>query len=476
MGTKTFANGGSVSWPMGSELGELYSIESYPNSRFVWVTGKAKISTKYHIYFEKCDTSTNSSTNCSTIWSSSSLQTDEGLVIKIATGSPNIAYIAGNTYTSSNCDFRVLKYNADNCTFIATNNYIGVGDDILRSMTIDENQNVYVTGKSYLSGSVDDYLTIKYNNALVQQWTIRYQGPSGTDDPQAIVTDNSGNVYVTGISYGGTSNSNDIATVKYNSAGQQQWVTRYNGTSNTNDVGYDITTDNTSLYLTGYINNNQAVIIKYDCATGTQQWIQTNNHSQGQKIKLDNSGNIYVGGGPPIYLIKYDNTGNLQWNKSFETPYYSGYFNNMSVNGSGNFALVGYENVGRDPNYVNNYDQLSVFYESDGSFPASLAFRPTSPIEEIVNPDQYKVMENYPNPFNPNTIIKFSLKDPGLISLKIYNLLGSEVKTLIDNEYRANGEHQINFNASGLPSGTYFYRLSSRDGRFLGNKKMLYLK
>ena len=96
------------------------------------------------------------------------------------------------------------------------------------AIAVDGSGNVYVTGESSGQDAVD-YATIKYNSAGEEQWVARYNGPgNGNDRANAIAVDALGNVYVTGESLGqGT--GIDYATIKYNSAGQQQWVARYNG-------------------------------------------------------------------------------------------------------------------------------------------------------------------------------------------------------------------------------------------------------
>ncbi|MDP2364275.1 MAG: T9SS type A sorting domain-containing protein [Ignavibacteria bacterium] len=78
-----------------------------------------------------------------------------------------------------------------------------------------------------------------------------------------------------------------------------------------------------------------------------------------------------------------------------------------------------------------------------------------------------------PNPFNPSTTIIFSLPQAGIVNLKIYNLLGEEVKTLIAEERQA-GNHSVQFNANNLASGFYFYKLQA--GSFVETKKMILLK
>ncbi|MBI5475269.1 MAG: T9SS type A sorting domain-containing protein, partial [Ignavibacteriales bacterium] len=76
-------------------------------------------------------------------------------------------------------------------------------------------------------------------------------------------------------------------------------------------------------------------------------------------------------------------------------------------------------------------------------------------------PESYKLYQNYPNPFNPTTTIQFDIPQEAMVTLKIYNLLGQEVATLINNELMTEGMQEVEFNASSFASGVYFYRLSA---------------
>jgi hypothetical protein len=88
-------------------------------------------------------------------------------------------------------------------------------------------------------------------------------------------------------------------------------------------------------------------------------------------------------------------------------------------------------------------------------------------------PFEYALDQNYPNPFNPVTTIQFSLEKPGKTVLEIYNVLGQKVATLVDGNLSA-GAYRYQWNASGLASGMYFYRL--RSDNFVATKKMLLVK
>jgi len=81
--------------------------------------------------------------------------------------------------------------------------------------------------------------------------------------------------------------------------------------------------------------------------------------------------------------------------------------------------------------------------------------------------------QNYPNPFNPTTNIRFSLISSNHVTLKVYNMLGQEMVTLVD-EPKNSGTYEVNFDATNLPSGTYFYSISA--GSFTSVKKMMLIK
>ncbi len=88
-------------------------------------------------------------------------------------------------------------------------------------------------------------------------------------------------------------------------------------------------------------------------------------------------------------------------------------------------------------------------------------------------PREYALAQNYPNPFNPTTVIQYSLRETNHTRLSVYNIAGQEVARLVDGMQEA-GAHTINFDAAGMPSGMYFYRLTSGD--FSKTAKMVLLK
>ena len=97
-------------------------------------------------------------------------------------------------------------------------------------------------------------------------------------------------------------------------------------------------------------------------------------------------------------------------------------------------------------------------------------------VEQLYNgaiPEKYELSQNYPNPFNPITNIKFQIVERGSVTLKIYDILGNEVTTIINKELEA-GYYKYDWDASELASGVYLYRI--RAGKYVETKKMLLLK
>ena len=95
---------------------------------------------------------------------------------------------------------------------------------------------------------------------------------------------------------------------------------------------------------------------------------------------------------------------------------------------------------------------------------------------EVGIPNKYNIGQNYPNPFNPTTKIDFDLPKDSKINITIYDLTGKEIKTLI-NEYRSAGYYTVTFDASGISSGTYFYRMTTDgDKSYVVTKKLVVVK
>ncbi len=259
-------------------------------------------------------------------------------------------YLAGTTGgTGTQRDFFIAKFDpAGAMQWYYRHNASPNGEETVTDFALDASGNTYVTG-----GSSGNYLTVKCNASGQLQWQAHYNGPAnGYDNPTGIALDNGGNVYVTGRSVQ-TGFFSDYLTVKYNSAGVEQWSKSFDGAIAREDRAAEVATDNAgNIYVTGwaYHPHSSITTVKYN-TEGVQQWATTsasNYYVQGAKaVKLDNAGNVYALGyfqnSSEMYrylIIKYDNAGVQQW----DAVHISGDANptDMVIDGSGNVYVTGY--------------------------------------------------------------------------------------------------------------------------------------
>lgn len=104
---------------------------------------------------------------------------------------------------------------------------------------------------------------------------------------------------------------------------------------------------------------------------------------------------------------------------------------------------------------------------------ASVSITITDVGENLSNPKEYKLYDNYPNPFNPSTILRYSIPEASFTTINIYDALGKEVSSLV-NETKTAGTYEVEFNATDLSSGIYYYTLQA--GSFNQTKKMILIK
>jgi len=132
--------------------------------------------------------------------------------------------------------------------------------------------------------------------------------------------------------------------------------------------------------------------------------------------------------------------------------------------------------VSKDPLVITGVNTVdSAWYLSPAINPVMdpLAFEPGS---LDLTPEYFELHQNYPNPFNPTTTIGFGLSEASVVSLKIYDILGREVATLLENEEMEEGNQELIFNAGDFASGIYFYRIIVNDGQYQQIKKMVLMK
>ena len=404
--------------------------------------------------------------------------------------------------------------------------YNGTGnyEDNARSITVDDLGNVYVTGYSMGIGTDYDYATVKYNSSGVQQWASRYNGPgNGWDGASSVAVDGSGNVYVTGKSMGSGMHY-DITTIKYNSAGVQQWVQRYNGIGNGWDEGKELVLDDSgNVYVAGFSQENgpgtDYITIKYN-PSGIQQWVQRYNGpgnygDGGYSIVLDDFSNVYVTG-DCVGIGTDDDYGTLKYsqipNPIPAAPLLISPPNNATgqalnllfVWNSVEFASTYRVQLASDSSFTNiilddstltdtikavtNLSPLTDYYwrvnakNISGIGPFSSVWHFITGSTNILGnneiPKEFMLYNNYPNPFNPTTKIKFDIPKSSFVKLVVYNSLGKEVATLV-NEKLSAGSYEVDWPApsgNGLdyPSGLYFYKLFADD--YVNVKKMILVK
>lgn len=180
----------------------------------------------------------------------------------IAISDSGNVYVCGTTWNGVSYDYVVIKYNnAGTQQWLSLFDDPYHGTDYAYALDVDNAGNVYVTGESYFASTSTRFATVKYNAAGTQQWVAHYTSDSLSDKAQVVKVRSAGEIYVAGTSYGGHwsngGTGNDLCVVKYNAAGQEQWVGRHNGQGNDDDYLLTITFDNAgNVVLGGYTNDN----------------------------------------------------------------------------------------------------------------------------------------------------------------------------------------------------------------------------
>ena len=287
---------------------------------------------------------------------------------------------------STDYNFRTIKYNSAGVQQwnTATGNPV-LQEDVPSDLFIDATGNVYVAGKSDAAGGLTfnyEFMTVKYNSSGVQQWIKYYDGTiaSAEDIPSAILTDASGNVWIAGgVNY--TTTQKDATLIKYNSTGVFQTSKTYNGKGDFTDKANAIATDaSNNLFITGYTMSAGAqrdIFVQKVSSAGVTLWSRTFNgtdeNDEGLAITTDASGNIYVAGysnGSGTFddciVLKYNTSGVLQWSAIYN--YAASQLDKLvsiAVSLTGDIYVTGYSDG--DPSaLITNYDYITMKYNSLG--------------------------------------------------------------------------------------------------------------
>ncbi|MBK8550389.1 MAG: T9SS type A sorting domain-containing protein [Ignavibacteria bacterium] len=385
-----------------------------------------------------------SSEDTNSIWGNTydGYQRYDEAIDNITDDSGNV-YVLGNSHDVSidiNVYMIILKYNSQG-VLKWVNKYKGQYQAFAKAIALDRSGYVYATGITKDSDVSDfNYVTLKYNvssgdSAWVQIYNPHPQSP-GNDIASDIVADNSGNVYVTGAS--DSLSSSDFATVKYNSAGIQEWVRKYNGTANDNDVATCMVINSEgNICVSGYSKNigtaDDFATVCYD-PSGTELWVSiydggSSPNNRAYVALLDSSGGIYVSGVTEqgrvtvsYTTIKLSSSGNLLW----ETSY----------NLTGTFIKIPSATIDRMTNiYVagsSNNDYITIKYSQTPNAPSNLTLTPLGNGKIRLNwtdnsPNETGFSIQSKNDIDTNWIIKGSVaanitqwQDSGLISGTAY--------------------------------------------------------
>ena len=376
-------------------------------------------------------------------------------------------YVTGMSIgTWSGPDYVTIKYDSSG-NELWTERYNGSGDswDYARAITVDGAGNVLVTGYSVGSGTRCDYATMKYypDGGQVPGWPKRYNGPGNDYDyARALAVDGSGNVYVTGDSWG-TGTAFDYATIKYDSSGNELWVERYDGSANNVDYANAIAVDDSgNVYVAGQSRGSgidfDYVTIRYypngDVAPG---WPKTYDGSGNwddcaNAIAVKGSGNVYVTGlslGTWTWYdyatIRYDSSGNELWVRRDDGPGNLGdYACAIAVDGSDNVYVTGYSH-GRI-----SYDYATIRYyqreHNDPPGPFSLVLPPN----KAFTPRGVRFDWETATDPNPLDQVRYDL----YVSTSYHSFLDSAT---IDSNLVAS-EH-----TKTLDYGTYYWKVVAKD-------------
>jgi uncharacterized delta-60 repeat protein len=304
---------------------------------------------------------------------------DEDIAWNMTIDDSGYVLVTGSSWGSgTSYDYLTIMYSPyGESLWVARYDGSAHGSDEARAIVTNSNR-VIVTGGSAGSNLWTDILTISYNTDGGEQWTSLYNGPSdGNDFGLAITKDNIGNIYVTGYE-SGIGTGWDLATVKYNSSGVQQWVGKYS--TSDEDYAIGIVASESDIYVTGNSGNPYTftwdyVTIRYNATTGDTVWTRryngpANEHDEVRAIALDSDGNICVtggsaniGSGADFTTIKYSPDGESLWVRRYNgTANGADWANAIAVDSDNNVYVTGYS---QDP--TNDYDFVTVKYDADGN-------------------------------------------------------------------------------------------------------------
>jgi hypothetical protein len=388
----------------------------------------------------------------------------------------------------------VTKLNSTGTALLYSTYIGGNNDDEGASIAVDASGNAYITGETWSS----NYPTTNGAFQTSYPGSVYNEGSDNTSNAFVTKLNSTGSALVYSTFIGGSGNpstgdrgdeGNSIAIDDSGNA----YIAGFTVSTN-----YPITNSAYQITLKAYYGN--AFITKLNSigsALVYSTYIGGNGENSGQggigkSIALDASGNAYITGVTlskiyPIPNGAYQDTlgdGNeafvTKLNSTGSTLLYSTYIGDdstagtsIAIDASGNAYITGVTTSSNYPTTSGAYQ--ATFSGGQNAFVTKLNISNATFVQSNNStvPNNFELMQNYPNPFNPSTTISFAIPSRSRVSLKIFDVLGREVSTIVFEEMAA-GSYTRQWNASTLASGVYFYRLQA--GTYNETKKLLLLK
>jgi len=320
----------------------------------------------------------------------------------------------------------------------------------------------------------EDIWLVKTNASGDTIWTKTFGGSESDISTSIRQTSDSGFI-ISAITKSSGAGNYDVWLIKTDSEGDTTWSKTYGGpdtdyandVKQTNDNGFIIAGATRSF---GHVNfYNDAWLIKVN-SNGDTMWTKTFGselHDGFSSVQQTLDGG-YISAGylgldnfnTDAWLIKTDSSGDTLWTATYGGSNWD-CGRSVEQTSDGGFIISG----AYDATSTNSYDLYLIKLASD-----------LNEIEhENLNyiPESFSLKQNYPNPFNPSTKITYQIPELSFVSIKVFDVLGNEMATLVSKELTT-GEYEIEFKSTGLTSGIYFYQLKA--GKFIQTKKMVFLK
>jgi hypothetical protein len=321
------------------------------------------------------------------------------------------------------------------------------------SVAITENGDYLFSGIKSDSGVYDKLFVLFNGDGEVIQ-AKSYRAPTALSI-RSLVESNKGDFVAAGSIHTLDSDESDVYVIKVNSVGDSLWAGIF-GYQYLQEWCYDVVENpDNSIMVCGMLyerNNGPTTLFLYKITpNGNFEWgafYEINNSSPFYPVRLLRTVNNEFAlssttHDSEVILIKADSQGDSLWSFVYHHPNWRQVqCHSLIQTADGGYHLAGFREMGW---------AMKLSGETTGIDD-----------DEIDLPLKSTLLQNHPNPFNASTTIEFQLAKESRIKLIVYDLLGNEVVTLVDGELPA-GEHSVNWDAAGLSSGVYFYRVTSGD-------------